>query len=178
MFHLRPKKTSKAPLTSWKETLPRHVMDRLGRVLLDSVLHELRKELAEQGNRSTPAGMPEGLPVSPRFLSSFKYELDMSKGLIQIVSTWPWIDQIVEGRPPYPLEWLTQEAGVPVVPMKDRTGRVLFRTTPEFREDAWEHPGWKKHTFVSKGVERALPKLQQVMTTWAIKALQGHDLVR
>ena len=145
---------------------------------MDAVLYELRKELAEQGNRPTPGGMPEGLPISPRFMSSFKYEISSQEGAIQIVSTWPWIDQIVEGRPPYPLEWLTQEAGVPVVPMKDVTGRILFRTTPKLREDAWEHPGWKKHTFVSKGVERALPKLREVMTLWAIDALKGHDLVR
>lgn len=178
MFTFRPKRTSKPPLSAWKDTPPRVVMDKLGRILLASVLHELRKELAQQGNRPTPVGMPQGLPISPRFMSSFRYEIRMPEGAIEILSTWPWIDQIVEGRPPYPMEWLTQEAGVPVVPMEDSTGRVLFRTTPKIREDAWEHPGWKKHTFVSKGVERAWPAMRNVLVDWAVKSLAGHDLSR
>ena len=84
---------------------------------------------------------------------------------MELYSTWPQIEQIVEGRRPYPMTWLTQQEGVSKVPMKgDRPGTVLIRTTPKSPENAWIHPGFKKHNFIRRGYERARRQMNEVLS--------------
>jgi hypothetical protein len=53
------------------------------------------------------------------------------------------------------MEWLTRQAGVNAVPMKSSNGTVIIRATPALKDDAWIHPGFRKHNFVRRGYEKA-----------------------
>lgn len=150
-------------------------MDRLGGFLRDAIVFEARKDLAKQGGRRTPEGDPEGIPASEKFFKSFRYEV---KGnTVEIYSDWPWIDQILEGRRPYPMEWLTQQEGVSRVPMPGPKGTVLIRTTPATPREAWIHPGFRKHNFVRRGYEKARRKMEQELEKQVEKILKKTPIV-
>jgi len=151
-------------------------LEEVGKLLLESIIFEAGKDFAKQGNRPTDRGMPEGIPGSVRFFDSFHYKTDPSKGRVEIYSTWPWIEQITEGRRPYPMDWLTQQAGVSRVPMKGPDGTVLIRSTPSSAEGAWIHPGFKKHTFVRRGYEKARRKMVKLLEKQVVKVLKGMPI--
>lgn len=135
-------------------------MERLGGFLLDAVVFEARKDLAKQGGKPTPQGAPEGIPVSENFFKSFSYKVNGTS--VEIHSTWPWIEQITEGRREYPMEWLTRTEGVTRVPMAGKQpGTVLIKSTPGTTQKAWIHPGFKKHNFLRRGYEKARRKFEQ-----------------
>jgi hypothetical protein len=132
-------------------------MEKLGGFLLGAILLEARKDFAKQGGRPTPEGVPEGIPASEKFFQSFSYKVDGNT--IEIHSTWPWIEQITEGRKSYPMEWLTQVEGVSRVPMAGKQpGTVLIRSTPGLMQKPWVHPGFRKHNFLRRGYEKARRK--------------------
>ena len=95
-----------------------------------------------------------GVPSSDSFLASFSLRRTMDA--VYIVSTWPNIAAILEGRRPYPLKWLTRAAGVETVPLVNRYGATEFRMAPATADRAWIHPGVKAHTFVQRALDRAL----------------------
>lgn len=129
--------------------------------MLDGILYEARRDIAKQGGL-TPKGEPEGIPMDPSFLKSFSYKVDGHS--IHILSSWPTIRQVVEGRMPYKMKWLTQQRGVDRVPFgKDALGQVIVRMTPKTTADAWIHPGFKKHDFIDRGIKRAKTKIRQLL---------------
>lgn len=155
-----------------KDFFTSQFMDQVGRLLLDSIVREIRKDLAKQGKKPTPEGKPEGIPVSERFIRSFTYKVVGTK--VEISSTWPWVEQIIEGRPEYPMDWLTKEKGVDKVPMKSRTtGMVVIRSTPKSAKDAWIHPGFKKHNFVRRGFEKARKQMDKMLREQTAKVLNN-----
>jgi hypothetical protein len=151
-------------------------MGKLGSFLLEAIIYEARKDLAKQGGRPTPEGVPEGIPASEKFFQSFRYEIKGTS--IEVYSDWPWIDQITEGRKPYPMEWLTRPEGVNAVPMPGKQpGTVLIRATPASKEGAWIHPGFRKHNFVRRGYEKARRKFEQELNKQVENVLKKTPIV-
>jgi len=144
-------------------------LKRVGKVLVDSIVAEARKDFAKQGGRPTPRGFPEGIPDSERFFASFRFEV--SGSTVEVYSDWPWIEQITEGRRPYPMDWLTRQEGVSRVPMKGPAGTVLIKSTPATKAEAWIHPGFRKHNFVRRGYERARRKMEAMLEDETIAVL-------
>lgn len=151
-------------------------LDEVGKVLVKNVVFEARKDLAKQGGKATPRGVPEGIPASERFFRSFSYRIEGKRVLL--VSTWPQISQITEGRREYPMTWLTQQEGVTKVPMKgDRPGTVVIRTTPQSPDDAWIHPGFRKHNFIRRGYERARKEFDKILADHVGKVLSKTPIL-
>ena len=96
------------------------------------------------------------VPDTPKFYNSFSYKI--VGRTIEIITSWPWIDPLIEGTPEFPMTWLTREKGVNKVPIFLDNGSVIIRTAPLTTQDAWIHPKIAKHTFVEKGIEAAKVK--------------------
>lgn len=154
--------------------LSRSVMNKLGRILVQEIVREGKKDFAKQGRKATPLGEPEGIPKSRNFWKSFKHEIKGSR-TIQIISDWEWIEQILEGRDPYPMPWLTQERGIMRVPMKQPNGTVIVRVAPATVKDAWIHPGFAKHNFVERGVKKGREKAAEIIAAEVAKMLANGD---
>lgn len=149
------------------EFFEKRFLEDVGNACLHFIIKEAKADLTKQGGQK---GKPEGIPNDPKFFESFGFEIT-NEGSIEIYSTWPWIDQIIEGRKPYPMKWLTQPK-VKKVPFSKKT--PLIRSAPGSRE-AWIHPGFKSHNFIQRGVEQALSRLNknfanQVRRSYAKKA--------
>lgn len=177
MANVKIKKTYGKTWVGLKNTdfLTPEFMKRLGDYLVDAIVYEARKDLAKQGNARTPRGEAEGIPADEKFFRSFSHKVDGTK--IEVSSDWPWILQILEGRPPYPMEWLTQEEGVPRVPMPGPGGTVLIRTTPAQKQNAWIHPGFRKHNFVRRGYDKARRKFKDELDKQIAKVLKNTPIV-
>ena len=123
----------------------RKALDELGKTWVKFVREEIRKD----AQKST------FIPRSPEFPKSFSYEVE-SGGIVSLYSTWPWLDIITNGTPgKFKMAWLTQDAGVNIVPLVQKDGSVHFRTAPLNVGKAWVHPKIAKHTFISRAYERA-----------------------
>lgn len=149
--------------------LSKATLEAMGKIIVDSIVKEAKKDFAYQGNRPTPEGKPEGIPSTEEFFKSFAFHV-RGDSTIEITSSWPWISQVIEGRKPYPMTWLVQP-GVNQVPIMQRNGTVLIRTAPFTIGDAWIHPGFAKHTFVQRGIRKAKSKLAEAIAPDLIKAL-------
>jgi len=154
--------------------LDRSVFEKIGEILVESVVTEARKDFAKQ--RKTP-GAPVGLPDSADFFKSFSYRL-VGKSTLEVVSTWPFIKQVTEGRDPFRMDWLTGQNGVNVVPLIDKTGQVIFRMAPLNLGNAWIHPGFARHTFIQRGIRKGREKAMQLLAEEARKVLLRGDILR
>lgn len=159
----KPRPTSqKVEGMSADDFFPPSFLEKLGKVILDAVLREVQRDLAKQGGNSTPRGTPAGIPSDPRFMKSFSVRVDGHT--IEILSTWPTAQQILEGSPPFKMKWLTQASGVKRVPVATSSlGEVIIRTTPKQTVDAWIHPGYRKHDFIQRGLKRANEQIEKMI---------------
>jgi hypothetical protein len=140
---------------------------KIGKIMVECVVAEARKDFAKRGKSglSDPKGLPDsqGKHVRPSFFDSFEYRITGQKTLT-IVSTWPWIEGLVEGRPAGPMLKHTQNnpslRGRPI-PFLQGNGKVLFRMAPIASGKMWIHPGIAKHTFLQRGLAKARQKLVQ-----------------
>jgi len=148
----------------------KELLEKLGDIMVEEVIKEAKKEYAKQGGGRTERGRPEGLPGPPpfyaktkwgqheihqfpEFLKSFDKKL-IGKSTVAVTSTWPWIEQLTEGRKEFKMDWLTRDR-VPRVPIVERDGTVVVRMTPAPGQKLWVHPGFKKHNFVQRGIAKA-----------------------
>ncbi len=161
-------------LAKGKVPLAVRTMRRLGAMMVKEIVKEARKDFAKQGRKPTPKGEPEGIPKSKDFFKSFHWRLRGSR-TIEIYSTWPWIEQIVEGRDKYKMTWLTQPEGIYQVPMKQPNGTVIVRTTPATRRKAWVHPGFAEHNFIERGVDKGRIKAAEIMLEEIVKKMEQGD---
>lgn len=157
--------------------LSRRVMNKLGRILIQEIVREGKKDFAKQGRKATPIGKPEGIPKSRNFWKSFSFKIRGNK-TIEISSDWEWIEQILEGRDPYPMPWLTQERGVYRVPMKQPNGTVIVRVSPAKVSEAWIHPGFAKHGFVERGIKKGREKAAKIIVEEVARKLAQGDPTR
>jgi len=154
--------------------LDREVYEKVGEILVESVVTEARKDFARQ--RRKPNG-PVGLPDSEDFFQSFSYRL-VGKSTLEVVSTWPFIKQVTEGRDPFRMDWLTRQNGVNVVPLIDKRGQVIFRMAPLNLGNAWIHPGFARHTFLQRGIRKGRDKAVELLAEEARKVLLRGDILR
>ncbi len=145
-------------------------MDKVGQTLVECIVFEAGKDFSRQGRKPTPPHQPEGIPRSVAFFESFGYTT-LSHNSLEVYSTWPWIEDIIKGKPPYAMTWLTRQSGVDKVPMQQKNGTVVIRTTPTTPGEAWVHPGFQKHTFVRRGYEKARRKINSMVSQQMLKVL-------
>jgi len=157
--------------------LTKEILQELGKTLVAAIVVEAKKDLAKQGRAPTAEGQPEGLPSRGRFFESFDFRIS-GASTIEITCTWPWIDQIVEGRPPFKMEWLTRERGQHRVPMVQPNGTVLVRMAPLTTANAWIHPGFARHTFLERGVRKGREQMMEVIGREAVAKLMQGDPFR
>lgn len=153
---------------SWvKEThgfLTKQKLEEAARVLLAAVRQEIDMERAMEAGKAFGS-----IPTTPKFKASFRCVVVDQE--LQILSNWPNLDALIEGRKPYQLKWLTQQAGVKVVPMEGPHDQVLFRTTPLRKSQAWWHPGVRRHDFLDRAVERAWPKIEKILMDCVVRTM-------
>lgn len=149
-------------------------LDRLGALMVKYVVQEARQE--SDRRKALAPGSPVGLPDTREFYRSFSYEVVGSD--VVLLCSYPYIEKYVKGAPPHKLTKLTKTRGVDVVPMTDERGKVIFRAAPSNASSAWVHPGFKKHDFISRGVDRALNEIRSVATQDALEVLSKTDLLR
>ena len=147
------------------QAVGRAELDVLGKILVEHIVKEAKKDFAKkQSGRRTPRGVAEGIPgppgfpthkthMDPAFFDSFGYNI-VGGSTVAITSTWPFIEQITEGRKPFKMTWLTQTSGVKAVPIVTHTGEVIVRMAPFSAADAWIHPGFARHTFIQRGIRK------------------------
>jgi hypothetical protein len=145
----------------------RKVLERVGEILVASVVAEARRDINKGG----------GIPQTDRFLQSFSYQI-RGKSTVEVVSDWPGIVQVMEGRSPYPMGWLNQgrKRGDPrrIVPIIDK-GTIIFRMAPLVTEKAWIHPGIAKHTFIQRGIRKGRVEAAKVIAAEVVEQLkQGN----
>lgn len=152
-----------------KENIPisKETVDRYGKAIVKAIVDEARKDFAKQ--KKVP-GKPEGLPDDKGFFNSFSYKV-VNGDTVEIFCTWPYIEQITEGRKPYRMIWLTKARGVSTVPMFDHNGVVIFRSTPLKIGGAWIHPGFARHTFIQRGLKKGQDAMLQEIKDEAIAYL-------
>jgi hypothetical protein len=151
------------------------VLDRLGRAIVDAIVLEAKKDLAKEGR--TPPGKPEGLPNTPRFFESFGYRIS-GGSTVEVTCSWPFIEQVTEGRKPFRMTWLTAARGGQVVPITTGPGVVIFRMVPPRLNDAWVHPGYAKHHFIRRGVEKGRAAMMEIITREAAATFLKGDPFR
>ena len=159
-------------------------LKKVGEMFLEAIILEAGRDFAKQGNSPTPRGQPEGIPKSLRFFDSFSYEI--VRNTVEIHSSWPWIDQIIQGRRPYEMDWLRRDSSargkpVPRVPMGGKSGPPLIVTTPGLdregrRQPSWIHPGFKKNNFIRRGYERARRQMDTLLEKQVVKVLSGMPI--
>lgn len=149
-------------------------LKEVGKMLVDAIVYEAKKDLVKQGNRPTPRGVEEGLPRSERFFNSFSFQIENNG--VSVYSSWPQIEQLIQGRRRYSMSWLTKDAGVNIVPMRDESGTVVLRSTPYSKQDAWIHPGFRKHNFVRRGYERARRQMDALLVKQVERVLKDAPL--
>jgi hypothetical protein len=137
-------------------TPTREMLTKAAKIILDQVVFEAKKDMALSRSMAAAGGHQVLLPKSEDFIKSFSASVEGS--VIHIKSSWPLIEQHIEGRDPYPMTWLTQAEGVKKVPMITREGISVVRTTPLTTNEAWYHPGFKKFTFLERGARKGREK--------------------
>ena len=71
------------------------------------------------------------------------------------------------------MTWLTQAAGIGVVPIQTPDGNTIMRWAPKTTAEAWIHPGFKRYTFLDRGVKKGREKA----ATWLAENRTG-DILR
>lgn len=128
------------------------MMEKIAQIILDTVIVEAKRDMAKGAGIT---GGKAGLPNSEEFLKSFYYVIDGAD--IEIISDWPTAEALTEGRPPFPMWWLTKEGGTKKASMRIGGNKVI-RSTPIRMNDAWIHPGFYKYTFLERGARKGREK--------------------
>lgn len=155
--------------------IPPDLMKRAGKLILESVRQEIKKDAAKHNAMSRLKGQPIPIPNSKEFVLSFKVQVQGNK--IEITSTWPFVDVHLEGQNRHAMTWLTKIAGVDKVPMIQPNGVVLIRTAPLTSDKAWIHPGFLKYNFLNRGVEKGREKAAEMLAEELLPTLlQSTDI--
>ena len=113
----------------------------------DCILDRLRDEVTRLMGRHV-------LPKSKAFYDSFGYEINETLGSLTFYSTWDKASIYIPGAESYKMTWLTRQKGVTKkIPMKDKSGKLVFRSVPLTTNSAWVHPGIQKFSFFSFALE-------------------------
>lgn len=164
-------------------------MKLAGEIILDSIKKEINRDIALI-LAVRPAGQPVSLPKTARFAESFK--VIVTGSLINITSDWPTavahttdadqmdVESDTKPQPsaPIPMIWLTRPA-VPYARIVRSDGEVIVRTTPDPRQGdkPWIHPGFKKYTFLERGIRKGRKlAIEELAASILENLLKTHDL--
>ena len=124
--------------------LDRQDLAKFGKVLVRFLIEEIKKDASKSTN----------IPDTKEFYDSFSYEVQGNS--VALKSSWPWVEQLVEGTDgPYSMKWMTAAQGVRKIPLRDKDGSIVIRTTPLTTDKAWIHPGIARHSFFQRAMARA-----------------------
>lgn len=177
-------------------TVNPEILSRLGDCLVDTLAEESRKDFAKRGwSGKDPKGGP---PV----WDSFDYRIRGTNTLEITTTFWGLFELATGDIPSRKMTWLTQEAKdnhpenyprtpterrlrmkqagrvsegerMPlVVPLKTRSGEVIFRTAPFETQDAWVHPGIAKFTFIQRAMKKGREKLAEIIQNEVVQVLK------
>ena len=138
------------------------------KVILKELKKEIKKEMAKLATRQP--GEPVPIPNSKRFLNSWKVRV-RGKSTIEITSNWPTAaaHTVEKKSGPYPMTWLSRPK-LPYAKLALKDGTVIIRTTPLAQGGKfWIHPGFKKYSFLARGVNNG--KIAAIQTL-AVALLQ------
>ena len=182
-----PGQTLEIPMT-------RELLRRLGECLVDSFIKESKKDFAKRG---WSGRAQDG---SAAIWDSFSYVVrdktievvSTFPGIDVLVSRdippekMVWLTQEGKERDPskYPLTPREKKLGMKrggrrsrgerlplVIPLKDKHGRVIFRTAPLRTSDAWIHPGIARFTFAQRAVRLGRAACIEILKKETVKAL-------
>jgi len=141
---------------SLEGTYTKPTLNQIGKVFVKLIQSEARTDFAKR---------QVGVEDKAKLINSFSYQTT-GRDTIEILSDWPWVERIIEGRRPARMKWLNRKSGIKVVPLVEKgTGRIIFRAPPLTTASAWIHPAIAKHTFL----ERALDKLFNTIVAYFIE---------
>lgn len=163
------------------------LLHKMGRAIVKRLSEESRKDFAKRGwVGRDPMGGPD-------VWDSFSYRIHESS--VEILSTFYGMAELTTGDiPSRRMVWLTQQGagkvssvsagGKPkyklgqrplVVPIKEKSGEVVFRTAPLQLKDAWIHPGIAKYTFVQRAINKAKEDCKQLVVDAIQDAFSGKN---
>ncbi len=145
----------------WSSAVLPYVQQEVVKCWPQIVEAEARKEAASSGSSDKV-----GLPDHSTFFRSFA-ALPRGGNRIDLTSTYPMADKLVEGADPFPMPWITRARGVGFVPITRPDGTVVFRSAPKSPAQAWVHPGFKTHHFVDSSIKIVMDQV----SVWLEEAL-------
>lgn len=189
---------------SWAESkkipVTKKVLEKLAKCLLDSVIHEGKKDFAKRGwSLDDPMG---GAP----FHESWGYKIT-GESTIEFTSSFYGIRELTgkRGIPKRKMTWLTQEhknqhperfnltpkekelgmkkMGRPkkgerlplIIPIQEKSGNVIFRYAPFKTSDSWIHPGIARFNFMERGIRKGKKNCIKILRKEIVKFLSEGD---
>ena len=160
---------------AWVRAVGVDVEEKLVRRMAKIIEEEVQRAVRDEAKPTTPGGKL-GIPNEESFFRSFITRIK-GKRTVEVVSTYPFIRALIEGKEPYDMTWLTRSAVPRPIPLTASDGTVIFRmaplgkgrtSNPADREpgaprpkDYWQHPGFEKHTFLTVAMNRARARFTQ-----------------
>jgi len=161
-------------------------LKKIGAAIVKRLSEEAKKDFAKRGwTGKDPMGGPD-------IGDSFSFRVGASS--VEITSTFYGMRELTTGDiPARRMVWLTQSkqnrlkvakgpGGKPVyrqgkmplvIPIKEKSGEVVFRTAPLTVGDAWIHPGIAKYTFVQRAIKMAHEDTKRILAGVIRDALLG-----
>lgn len=185
-----------------KFDLTPETLKAIGECLVKTFTEEALKDFAKRGwSVHDPMGGPD-------IGKSFSYRIRGKSTVEVLSTFWGMAELVSGDIPARRMTWLTQEAKdkapqkytrtagerkrsmsasgrvskgtrLPlIVPLKAKSGEVIFRTAPLKMQDAWIHPGIAKFTFARRAVEKGRKLCQDAITEQALAMLTSGDPTR
>ena len=166
--------------------LTRDQLDRMAKIILESIKAEIRRDIARTKGLAG-RGNPVGLPNTKRFVDSWKYSIK-GDSTMEFSTTWPVKSFVVEpsekdllndkdpgATRPFAMKWLNRQQ-VPYVRIVQEDGNVVVRMTPDPTKGQkfWVHPGFKRYTFLQRGIRKGREKAIQSLTQEIVEGLLGE----
>ena len=177
------------------------LLEKLGKCMVAAYVKEAKKDFAKRGWSG------EARDGSAPIWDSFSYRIRGDRTIevlstfpdIEILTTqdipsrrMTWLTQEGKNMKPsqYPVTPREKKLGMKrggrvsqnkrmplVVPMKDKSGTVVFRTAPLKMQDAWVHPGIARFTFMERAVRTGKAGCVQILADEVRKSL-GLELTK
>lgn len=190
--------TKKVDLETGEVKIDQALLEKIGKTLVAEIVREAKIDFAKRKKSGRGKPIPDGggigpasaKPGVPSFFESWTYRIKGER-TVEVLCSWPWINSLLEGRPPGPMTHLTAQGNPEMekkpknrlkvtpgggfsenkkvrraIPLKTKDGTVIFRTVPLKTENAWIHPGIAKHTFMERAVKKAKKKLPKIIGQW------------
>ena len=169
--------------------LTRKQLLQIGTGIVEAIRAEIKKDTAKASALRAP-GEPVPIPRTAKFAASFKVRL-LGNSTLEVYSDWPTADAHTNPVKPgfenntrpdkpraFPMTWLTRDK-VPYARIVRANGEVIVRMTPDPTQGdkLWVHPGFKKYTFLERGIRKGRAKAVEAIAKEAIEQmLSEYDI--